>query len=135
MKELTTYSYTVRRKNPMSLQGRVGFSSPRRIATFDLNTIPEWCPLENMEVTDDLRDKVLELIIDARYTDSHDSFVVTADEIADSILALIDSQRCEWTPFHADSYKTECGFYSTLMDSYHKYCPCCGKRIHAVEAE
>ena len=61
-----------------------------------------------------------------------------ATEATDSILFLIDGQRCEWThekEWYAGLYYTSCG-RSIDRDIYaHPFCPCCGKRISISEVK
>jgi hypothetical protein len=56
-------------------------------------------------------------------------------EIADSILALIDAERCVWTEdedgiMHTGCGKQRCYDYDirTALDG-DPYCPCCGKKV------
>lgn len=50
-------------------------------------------------------------------------------EIADSILALIDAERCVWKKENngINVYLTSCNMIE-VFEGY-TYCPCCGKKI------
>ena len=83
-----------------------------------------------------LRDEIRDYLAWVDGTSLHS---LSYDERADSILALIDGQRCKWTQIEKGYpwYKTGCGkernFNPNLFVTPH--CPCCGHRIEVVEGE
>ena len=50
-------------------------------------------------------------------------------ELVNDIIALVDSQRCVWTP-EGEGWRTECGSYFLTRANF---CPCCGKKIEVKE--
>ena len=80
-----------------------------------------------------LRDEIVQII----FKDWVDH--VDLNDTADSILALINEERCEWTNDCDGMTHTECGAircYDYIIEhviSYDPYCPCCGKRISLKE--
>jgi hypothetical protein len=87
-----------------------------------------------------LREEIIELI-DTCFDDYYNQIKAhDANDVADSILALIDGQRCRWTVKKIDDrfiYEHECGGWSSywVLDMDEKHCMCCGHRIEVVEGE
>lgn len=61
---------------------------------------------------------------------------------ADSILSLLDAQRCVWTPFYPGgecNWNTGCGkemYYDCGVPDFKNqpFCPCCGLKIEVKDA-
>lgn len=55
---------------------------------------------------------------------------------ADSILSLIESERCVWTYDSEREWVTSCGNEVLDEATYGQYpfCPCCGKRVEVKDA-
>lgn len=55
----------------------------------------------------------------------------------DSILSLLDAQRCEWThnaEYYPNLYHTACGkVLSEDSLEQRPFCPCCGRRVKIKE--
>ena len=84
---------------------------------------------------DELKGKIAGVIADARNEDYDGCLTMDLDEAVDSILSLIDSQRCEWTEDDG-IVQTGCGtelWFDDIVDEHYvkqcPFCPCCGKRI------
>lgn len=64
----------------------------------------------------------------------------SSGQLADSIIDLLESQRCEWTrvksPGHKDYYRSACGnAVKGYYDLYTQpFCPCCGRKIEVKNA-
>jgi ribosomal protein L33 len=91
------------------------------------------------ELRDELKEKTVNVlndyikeIADGRYGIGAYDIV----EVADSILSLIDEERCVWTlisnEMGSDFYRTSCGEASFVLN---KYCRYCGKRIEVKEVK
>ena len=82
---------------------------------------------------DELKGKIAGVIADARNEDYDGCLTMDLDEAVDSILSLIDGERCEWTKQIEDNHE----YYTTSCDlvdlAYHTYCPKCGKRIEVKD--
>jgi hypothetical protein len=91
---------------------------------------------------DELKGKIAGVIADARNEDYDGCLTMDLDEAVDSVLSLIDEERCEWTKISVSyaggyNYKT-CYGYEFKVHSYfknHIYCPYCGKRIEVKEVK
>jgi hypothetical protein len=64
-----------------------------------------------------------------------------AYKIADSILALINEERCEWTyADHNECWNSACGMEmfepepSKFQFDRYPYCPCCGRKIKVKDS-
>ena len=84
----------------------------------------------------ELRDEIAGVIADARNEDYDGCLTMDLDEAVDSILSLIDAQRCVWTlisnEMGSDFYRTSCGEASFVLN---KYCRYCGKRIEVKDGQ
>jgi len=83
---------------------------------------------------DELKGKIAGVIADARNEGYDDCLTMDLDEAVDSILSLIDAERCVWT-LNGEDWITQCGADIPDEDTYEKYpyCPRCGKRISIKE--
>jgi hypothetical protein len=78
-----------------------------------------------------LRSKIVNIMAKGKYL----------TDTADQILALLEGQRCEWTPRSDDHYEwdTNCGAQWYFEDDpdfeLAPFCPMCGKRIEVKDAE
>lgn len=83
----------------------------------------------------ELRDEIAGVIADARNEDYDGCLTMDLDEAVDSILSLIDAQRCVWMWDSSNmGYKTACGkFYISFLRG--DYCIGCGKRIEVKEVK
>ncbi len=85
------------------------------------------------------RDKLIEEI--ARIIETENAYGYYAPdravELADSILSLLDAQRCEWKDDGYGDYAAQCGGYFSfdhdIVDD--KYCPHCGRRIEVKDGQ
>ena len=86
---------------------------------------------------DELREKIAILYGKRRHGHSYQDPECRIESInfADSILSLIDGERCEWT-WEGDIslYSTSCGDAWPLATPF-TFCPRCGKRIEVKEVE
>ena len=91
------------------------------------------------ELRDELKEKTVNVlndyikeIADGRYGIGAYDIV----EVADSILSLINEERCVWTlisnEMGSDFYRTSCGEASFVLN---KHCRYCGKRIEVKEVK
>jgi len=55
-------------------------------------------------------------------------------EFADSILSLIDEERCVWT-YTDGGYETSCDSWLFQEQAIHPHCPDCGKRIEVKDGQ
>jgi len=85
---------------------------------------------------DELKGKIAGVIADARNEDYDGCLTMDLDEAVDSVLSLIDEERCVWTLTAEGFWKTQCGEEIPGEDTYEKYpfCPHCGKRIEVEDA-
>jgi len=82
---------------------------------------------------DELKGKIAGVIADARNEDYDGCLTMDLDEAVDSILSLIDAQRCEWTSENEGGYRTSCGAWYDLHHTLDPRCPECGKRIEVKD--
>jgi len=84
---------------------------------------------------DELKEKIKAIIIEAREEDHHGNLLMYSDEATDSILSLIDSQRCVWTNENG-YWISGCGEkHAYLLTQLDKYCRYCGKRIEVKDGQ
>ena len=93
----------------------------------------------------ELKGKIAGVIADARNEDYDGCLTMDLDEAVDSVLSLIDSQRCVWTlceddPTYGKTLQLECDkgkyhpYFLLRLDKY-PFCPCCGKRIEVKDEQ
>ena len=86
---------------------------------------------------DELKGKIAGVIADARNEDYDGCLTMDLDEAVDSVLSLIDEERCEWTKkymFHGEEmYLTSCNKTDCFIN--YTFCPHCGKRIEVKEVK
>lgn len=79
-----------------------------------------------------LRERVAELLWDRCAITTGQSF-----EFADSILALINEERCEWSKQADGGFLTSCRGYwlpgCWITDYPTDKCPCCGRKIEVKD--
>ena len=91
------------------------------------------------ELRDELKEKTVNVLNDYTKEIADGRYGIGAYDIvdvADSILSLIDEERCVWTlisnEMGSDFYRTSCGEASFVLN---KYCRYCGKRIEVKEVK
>lgn len=87
-----------------------------------------------------MRDKVAEIISDVRFENTYgDTETITDLDLADLILAFIDSQRCEWTRDEVakpEAYFPSCRDGISFGSKWDfPFCPCCGRRVSIEEVK
>ena len=84
---------------------------------------------------DKLREKIKAIIAEAQEEDHHGNLLMYSDEDTDSILSLIDGERCVWTSGNEGGYRTSCGAWYDLHHTLDPRCPECGKRIEVKDGQ
>jgi len=93
---------------------------------------------------DELKGKIAGVIADARNEDYDGCLTMDLDEAVDSILSLIDEERCVWEIYDEEGeyyspLLTGCGEYLSYEDEPDvkcmPFCPCCGELIEVKEVK
>ena len=92
---------------------------------------------------DELKGKIAGVIADARNEDYDGCLTMDLDEAVDSILSLIDEERCVWTEKTRSNdvivYKTSCDKQAITWEgknfNENPFCQACGKRIEVKEVK
>jgi hypothetical protein len=90
-----------------------------------------------------LRDEIANLYAKRRYGRCWQDVEakIESENFADSILALINEERCEWTyADHNECWNSACGMEmfepepSKFQFDRYPYCPCCGRKIKVKDS-
>ena len=82
----------------------------------------------------ELKGKIAGVIADARNEDYDGCLTMDLDEAVDSVLSLIDAERCVWT-YTDGGYETSCDSWLFQEQAIHPHCPDCGKRIEVKDGQ
>jgi hypothetical protein len=113
------------------------------LASYSLDIRRKRRPPMTDELRDELKEKIEGVIADARNEDYDGCLTMDLDEAVDSILSLIDAERCVWTEKTRSNgvivYKTSCGKQAITWERKNfnetPFCQVCGKQIEVKRGE